>query len=501
MATCYVYLRRSSNRDKRQENSIEIQTEWAMDLLAEKPDLEVLWLDGNICSIPYKGFISESASAKEENRKPREAFWKMLDLIRKKGVDYVIVYHPSRISRNNEDMESFMKVFDPKRKTWEGMIGCWVITDLWKFFVKDPQRIVAFEKLLNDAKADNEMRSIYSKKNEEFYKRRGIYPHLFPFWYESIWERAAVRIKPERSKLVEMAFNMRRKGCQWEEIRKEFSKAGYDKTGATIKKMLSNPIYYGEFLWKGELHPIKNEGYNAIISKPLFDEVQAYNEANPRKHGKSNPLTSKKSGRLFDKMVYDTAGQPLQGYPNTKTGGIFYRQPTKGWVYKVNISETKLIKEAKRAMSDFKTSPLFVGLIEIALQTRLRQSIQEEERKITSLEGDILSKEEKIQWLTDRIATTEEPELIPMYEKRLVALMKEKKGLEGELKELRGSSKDIRGMAIHYAKHFGDLSKTFSKVSNREKANILRGLGVFFVVGPDRHITVMNNEYDRLFVS
>ncbi len=42
MATCFVYLRRSLDRNDKQENSMEIQKDWIMGLLAERPDLDVL---------------------------------------------------------------------------------------------------------------------------------------------------------------------------------------------------------------------------------------------------------------------------------------------------------------------------------------------------------------------------------------------------------------------------------------------------------------------------
>ncbi len=55
-------------------------------------------------------------------------------------------------------------------------------------------------------------------------------------------------------------------------------------------------------------------------------------------------------------------------------------------------------------------------------------------------------------------------------------------------------------MVVRYAEHFKDLSDAFRKVSNHEKANILRGLGIYFIVGPDKYITVMNAQYEELFI-
>ncbi len=48
-------------------------------------------------------------------------------------------------------------------------------------------------------------------------------------------------------------------------------------------------------------------------------------------------------------------------------------------------------------MEKFSPSPVFLGLIEITLQTRLGQSIIEEERKFGTLEGEILRKKEQIE--------------------------------------------------------------------------------------------------------
>lgn len=108
----------------------------------------------------------------------------MLQLIREKGVDWVMVYHPDRISRNNADMADFMKLFDASKeqKKTGGFIRKGVITNRGTFLANEPHRIQEFENRLNQAKRDNAERAMETRQTQDYMKKKlGLYPHEFPF--------------------------------------------------------------------------------------------------------------------------------------------------------------------------------------------------------------------------------------------------------------------------------------------------------------------------------
>ena len=50
------------------------------------------------------------------------------------------------------------------------------------------------------------------------------------------------------------------------------SREGKPMSRSAVSRMLRNPLYYGEFDWKGQLYKGKHE---PLISKELFDTVQS----------------------------------------------------------------------------------------------------------------------------------------------------------------------------------------------------------------------------------
>jgi GR25 family glycosyltransferase involved in LPS biosynthesis len=70
---------------------------------------------------------------------------------------------------------------------------------------------------------------------------------------------------------------------------------------------------------------------------------------------------------IFYKMIYDTAGVMLQSYRNKTTGAIFYKNPSKNFTYKVNISEKKIFAFAEEAIKSVTIPKAFTILIEEAL--------------------------------------------------------------------------------------------------------------------------------------
>jgi hypothetical protein len=109
--------------------------------------------------------------------------------------------------------------------------------------------------------------------------RRGEYPGPAPIGYINDYRTKRVFVDRERAPVVKEAFERYATGGETQEtLRVFFGKQNvHSRTGkllgnTTISSLLSNPMFYGHFRYRGEVHEGKHE---PIISKKLFDEVQA----------------------------------------------------------------------------------------------------------------------------------------------------------------------------------------------------------------------------------
>lgn len=186
MATCFVYIRKSTNRADKQKNSIPLQTSWVEDVLRANPDFDVIGLDGRICDIPQNGFIIESVSGRAESSEKRSGFQSMMTAIKEHWVDYVISCYVSRISRNTMDAAIFMETLGEKNRK----IRLGVITQGRSYLTASPNDLIDLESELFRAKQDNSRLSISSKENHNYFKGKES------FFYQSL----SILIRPIKGK-------------------------------------------------------------------------------------------------------------------------------------------------------------------------------------------------------------------------------------------------------------------------------------------------------------
>lgn len=196
-------------------------------------------------------------------------------------------------------------------------------------------------------------------------------------------------------------------------------------------------------------------------------------------------------------MVFDVAGQMLQ-WAITKDK-VYYRQRNKDYTYKINVAESKLFREAWKQIHKFSPPPSFSILIEAQLKNKLALTIKEQDRATNLLQGEIETLKKAIDAYMERLWETSSKLLVEKYEKSIIENTEliERKTLL--LEEMKSNKKDIAGTAKMYANLFKDLPGTYKKVSKTEKADILRGLGVSFIVWPDAHITLFEWAFQNLF--
>lgn len=125
-------------------------------------------------------------------------------------------------------------------------------------------------KYYSDAISDNVKRAIESKL------KRGEFPGMAPFGYKNIDlpnNKRDIVVDGYNSKVVQKIFEWYdTQSFSMDLIRQKLkNELGIDWSKGMVDKVLKNPFYYGEMLWKGKLYTHK---YPVLITKALFDEVQ-----------------------------------------------------------------------------------------------------------------------------------------------------------------------------------------------------------------------------------
>ena len=250
----YIYARKSTDVEDKQVLSIEAQ----LVELREYAKREGLHIAAE--------FI-EKRSAKVTGR---PVFGKLLAGIEQNGGN-ILAWHPDRLARNSVDGGQIVYLLDG------GQLGTLKFPTFWfentsqgKFMLS-----IAFgqSKYYVDNLSENTKRGLRQKV------RRGEYPSIAPIGYLNDIRNKTIIVDKRRAPLVIAAFEMYAEGNQRLQNIADYLKnngimtrGGKPLSKDQIKKMLTNPFYYGHFRYGGEVHEGKHK---AIIEKRLFDRVQA----------------------------------------------------------------------------------------------------------------------------------------------------------------------------------------------------------------------------------
>ena len=250
----YLYTRKSTDVEDKQVLSIEAQ----LVELREYAKRESLHI------------AAEFVEKKSAKTTGRPVFGNLLAEIEQNGGN-ILAWHPDRLARNSVDGGQIIYLLD------SGKLGTLKFPSFWfentsqgKFMLS-----IAFgqSKYYVDNLSENTKRGLRQKV------RRGERPGLAPVGYINDVRTKTVVVDKRRMPIVIEAFALYAKGDQRLEDIARFlaSKGILTKSGKQfpkdkIKRMLTNPFYYGHFRYFGEIHEGKHK---AIISKKLFDEVQA----------------------------------------------------------------------------------------------------------------------------------------------------------------------------------------------------------------------------------
>ena len=217
-------------------------------------------------------YIVDVIIEKETAKKPgRKKFNKMLERIENGEANGILAWMPDRLSRNSIDSGKIIYMLDEQ-----------VLLDL-KFphfwFENTPQGKYMLANEFNSSKQYVDNLSVNTKRGLREKLRRGEYPGLAKLGYYNDMRTKTIKVDKRRAPLAIGAFELYAKNeSRFIDIAKYLYANGVKTKGGKmykpdkVKQILTNPFYYGHFVYKGELYEGK---HTPLISKKLFDRVQA----------------------------------------------------------------------------------------------------------------------------------------------------------------------------------------------------------------------------------
>ncbi len=261
----FLYARKSSDDKDKQVRSIGDQFA-VMRALAKEQGFHIV------------REFTESRTAKVPGR---PIFNDMMKRIESGEAQGIICWKLDRLARNPIDAASVQWFLQESVITH-------IRTDERSYYPSDNVMMMGFEfSMANQYVRDlaaNTKRGLHEKV------KRGEYPSLAPIGYLNDRIKKTIIVDKASAKILKAAFELYAEGnSRLEDIAAFFAKHNlFTDTGKRMARdrityILSNPFYVGFFRYAGELYEGKHE---SIVSKKLFDEVQAVLKGKSRPHHK-----------------------------------------------------------------------------------------------------------------------------------------------------------------------------------------------------------------------
>ena len=319
--------------------------------------------------------------------------------------------------------------------------------------------------------------------------RRGVWPGWAPVGYLNDYKQHKIYPDSEKATFIKKMFELySTNNHNLESMRKEVNlwgltgNSGKPVCKAQLARMLRNPIYYGVFIYKGELY----EGsHPPLISKKLFDRVQDVLNNRQRAH---KPAEPKYAFTGIIKCSYCGCSITAE----IQKGHIYYHCTKKRapCLSKKFLREEALLSQVNKAILrifiDDKTKDKILN--------RLDELFQEESKACFSLSEQVKNRlsafNEKIERLIDVYINRELSQ--EEYAKKKAKLLNEKKDLEERLQEIEKSS----GGWLEPSKNFVSTCNQAGSVAWQEtlspKRDFLKILGSNLVL-KDANLSIIYN--------
>ena len=460
-----IYVRKSTDVEDKQVLSVEAQI----------VELRKYAADNNLQVIDT---VVEKKSAKIPGRKK---FNQMMTDIEHGKANGILSWHPDRLARNSVDGGHIIYLLDQSLLVALKFPTFWFEnTSQGKFMLS-----MAFSqsKYYVDNLSENTKRGLRQKV------RRGEFPSKAPVGYINDVRHKSIVVDKRLAPLIVQAFEMYAQGNKSMQAIAYFL---YEKGGMTkgkkplskdqIKKILTNPFYYGHFRYGGEVHEGKHP---AIISKQLYDRVQAVlsRRCYPQK-GATAPQafcgllrcgTCNMSITAEKKVIHQKNGN-VHEY-------VYYRCSRKSKIMKCTepaITEPHLLPQLTDILQSYALPKSWANALVAMLEEDEKKAEQSSGLFIADAQNKIDGLQSKLQRLLDSYLDQDIDQAT--YKAKQAELMSDKKSLEEQIGKLTLAANAWVEPMRYWLKQASDLNKitkTAEPSSIKETLLQIEGLNLF----------------------
>ena len=302
------YCRKSTDEKEKQVLSIDQQI-YELKEFALREKIEIV------------DFLIEKQSAKVTGRK---IFGSLIERIEKGEIEGIVAWNPDRLARNSIDGGKIIYLIDEgKLKDLKFPTHWFDNTPQGKFMLS-----ISFgqSKYYVDNLSQNVVRGLHYKL------KLGVWPTIAPYGYKNDRNTRGIVLEPKISKIIKISFDKFSrgeittiKGAQNLFVKNNIlGKYGKPVSFSKIKKLLSNPFYFG----------LMNYGKDSVmgthtplVSKRNFDLVQEKLAKRDHKRPHTNNFPFTGFIKCAECGSYITAEKHFKNYPKTRgeVEYIYYR--------------------------------------------------------------------------------------------------------------------------------------------------------------------------------
>jgi site-specific DNA recombinase len=391
----------------------------------------------------------------------RSEFENMLEFLRKnEKVEHILVEKTDRLTRNFRDM---VKIDDT---------GCNI------HFVKEGQ-IISKDARQSDklmyglkvaiAKGYIDQLSEETRKGMLEKAQQGLYPSWAPLGYMNNAQTKGIDIDFTRAGIIRQLFETYSNGSvsllELTRIAREKglrSRKGKPVVAFLVDNMLKNPVYVGDFIWKGVYYKGKHE---AIVARPLFDAVQRIRESR---------RWARRYKREFAFRGFVKCGQ-CGGMmtPFEKKGKyVYYRcTKTRGKCPESAIREDRLAELLGESLKSFRMTKERAEWLKQGMAGKVAEEKQYRVREKKKVQAEYEAIDQKIaQLYEDKLAGVVDAEF---WKRKYDEYRGTQKGLEERLAENGESDEEYMEDADMILEIFQSMHSLYLEVDNTEKRKLL----------------------------
>lgn len=378
-----LYTRVSSDEQRKSGFSLAYQEKQGKEY-AEKNGLEIVCL------------FSESYTAKKPGR-PK--FNEMLHFVKKHKIQNLIFLKSDRASRNGVDSAALVYMAE------RDIFSIHLIQDgLCLNRNSKPTDFLIFE--INNCFSNFYPRNLSVDVSTKMREKaeQGYYPSIAPIGYtnQRIKHRSYIQINPEKAPFVKKIFELYSTGqYSYSSLAKKMREDGFiisDKVGcykSNIEDILNNPIYMGDFIWKGKRY--YDAKHEPIVSRELFAACQNIIKS------RSNTSATKRDF-IFSNMIHCShCGCFLVGELKKQKYVYYHCTGNRGGDCKRKsyIREEKIEEKILEIFNSFKLSPETLEIAKRCLKSEYESQHYYNEARLKKLEEELEKNKQKLNKLFD----------------------------------------------------------------------------------------------------